>query len=60
MSVNVEIMGMASTDCRKFEKQNKERSHLSEISPREETPRQDKLNKPKLESMKLMTAFISF
>lgn len=56
MPVNVEIMGMASTDCRKFEKQNKERSHLSKTSPREETPRQGKLSKPKLESiMKVMT-----
>lgn len=56
MPVNVEIMGMASTDYRKFEKHNKKRSHLSETSPREETPRHDKFGKPKLESiMKVMT-----
>lgn len=33
------IMGMASTDCRKFGKQNKERSHFSKTSLRKEAPR---------------------
>jgi len=51
MPVNAEIMGMASTDCRKFGKQNKERSQISKTSLREATPRQNKLSKPKLESI---------
>lgn len=60
MPVNVEIIGMASTDCKNFEKQKKERSHLSKTSLREETPRQVKLSKPKLESiMKLLHSLAS-
>lgn len=54
MPVNVDVMGMVSTQRKKFEKQN-QRSHLCKASSREETPGQDKLHKPKLESiMKLI------